>query len=264
MISAVVILVCIAVYYTIGKNCQSLILTILSGYIYWLVAPSSLYIILGTSLVMAGYGQIMPRHQKKWILYQPIFLLFTGFVLIRYFSSSVGSLLGYSVVAFSAISLLLDQYRTGREYSFIDCLSFLLFAPKIFAGPIVRAINFISSEAKRFDLSLIYKGLKYLIFAAFCKLIVGDILTNTECNQTGFTLFFQILLFGLNFFFDFWAYSMMAIGAGMIMGYKLPISFNRPYYSSSFRIFWHRWNITLGTWLRDYIYIPMGGNVISD
>lgn len=61
MISAVVILVCIAVYYTIGKNCQSLILTILSGYIYWLVAPSSLYLILGTSLVMAGYVQIMPQ-----------------------------------------------------------------------------------------------------------------------------------------------------------------------------------------------------------
>lgn len=263
MITAVVILVCITVYYTIGKNCQSLILTVLCGYIYWLVAPSSLYLILGTSLVMAGYGQIISRCQRKWILCQPILLLIIGFILFRYLSSSMGSPLGYSVVAFSAISLLVDQYRTGLKYSYIDCLSFLLFAPKIFAGPIVRANDFISSEAKRFDWSLIYKGLKYLIFAAFCKLIAGDILTNIECDQTGFTLFFQILLFGLNFFFDFWAYSMMAIGAGMIMGYELPISFNRPYYSTSFRSFWHRWNITLGTWLRDYIYIPMGGKCNS-
>lgn len=126
MISAIVILVCIAVYYTISKNCQSLILTVLSGYIYWLVAPSSLYLILGTSLVMAGYGQIIPRCQRKWILCQPILLLIIGFILFRYLSSSVGSPLGYSVVAFSAISLLVDQYRTGLKYSYIDCLSSLL------------------------------------------------------------------------------------------------------------------------------------------
>lgn len=77
---------------------------------------------------------------------------------------------------------------------------------------------------------------------------------------TGLNLWLQVVTFAIGIFFDFWAYTMMAIGMGHIFGYSLPISFYRPYYSGSFRVFWHRWNITLGTWLRDYIYIPLGGN----
>lgn len=70
----------------------------------------------------------------------------------------------------------------------------------------------------------------------------------------------NIFVFALGFFFDFWGYTLMAIGVGKLFGYNLSESFNRPYESRTLREFWHRWNITLGTWLRDYIYIPLGGN----
>lgn len=105
-----------------------------------------------------------------------------------------------------------------------------------------------------------YVGLKYLIFAAFCKLVVADNLASTDLSGIGVNLWMEIFVYSIGFFFDFWAYTLMAIGVGKLFGYDLSANFFKPYYSSSFREFWHRWNITLGTWLRDYIYIPLGGN----
>lgn len=255
-----IILISIIVYYLVGRITQSVILIALNVYIYWVVAPEYFWVMMLLGLLMALYSQVIQKHQNKWILSQLIVILCLVFISIRLTNGGVGSILGFSVLAFSSISLLVDQYRTGQKFGYLDSLNYILFAPKIFAGPIVRASNFVCSTKKTFCGINVYIGFKYLIFAAFCKFALGELLTKTDCDGQGINLFFQIMTFALNFFFDFWAYSLMAMGAGLVLGYNLPKSFHKPYYSLSFREFWHRWNITLGTWLRDYIYIPLGGN----
>lgn len=256
----VIILIAMALYYTIGRNYQSLILVVLSLYVYWGLASWNVVFIGGLGVCVALCSMLLSHTQNKLFVAVPILLLGCGFFILKSQYSGLTLPLGYSVIAFTSISLLVDQYKSPRQYSFLDCLSFLLFFPKIFAGPIERANHFIRNEKKSFEVNIIYSGIKYLIFAAFCKLVIGDYFTAVDMQGEGVNLWFHVLCYSLNFFFDFWAYSLMAIGLGKLFGYDLAISFYKPYYSISFREFWHRWNITLGTWLRDYVYISLGGN----
>lgn len=202
----------------------------------------------------------LERNNTKTAVAIPVSVIVAGFFFLRSDIGGLGFPLGYSVLAFTSISILIDQYRNPAHYRYVDILSYLLFFPKIFAGPIERASNFISSSEKRFNGMSCYVGFKYLLFAAFCKLVVADNLASTELTGIGVNLWMEIFVYSIGFFFDFWAYTLMAIGVGKLFGYDLSANFFKPYYSSSFREFWHRWNITLGTWLRDYIYIPLGGN----
>lgn len=255
-----IILIAMALYYTIGRNYQSLILVVLSLYVYWGLASWNVLFIGGLVVCVAICSKLLNQTQNKYFVAVPTLLLACGFFILKSQYSELTLPLGYSVIAFTSISLLVDQYKSPHQYSFLDCLSFLLFFPKMFAGPIERANHFIRNEKKSFEVNNIYFGSKYLIFAAFCKLVIGNYLTAVDMQGEGVNLWLQVFCYSLNFFFDFWAYSLMAIGLGKLFGYDLAISFYKPYYSTSFREFWHRWNITLGTWLRDYVYIPLGGN----
>lgn len=258
---SIAITICaIILYYTIGKRYQSWILIALSLFVYWQVAQWNILLIFSIALMVGICASYLERNMTKTAVAIPIIVIIAGFFFLR---SNVGGVLfplGYSVLAFTSISILIDQYRIPAHYRFADILSYLLFFPKIFAGPIERASNFISSSEKRFNGMSCYVGFKYLIFAAFCKLVVADNLASTELTGIGVNLWMEIFVYSIGFFFDFWAYTLMAIGVGKLFGYDLSANFFKPYYSSSYREFWHRWNITLGTWLRDYIYIPLGGN----
>ena len=174
--------------------------------------------------------------------------------------------LGYSVFAFSAISLIINQYRDYKNYTALEILCYLFFFPKIFAGPIDRADDFVRQlrGKKKPTLKKLYLPIKMCIFACFYKFVIADrlyILCNDDYD--GLNEVCSILCYGVAFFFDFYAYSIFAVAFGKLLGIDLPENFNSPYCSRTFRDFWKRWNITLGTWLRDYIYIPLGGNRIS-
>lgn len=263
MISVLIFLIALAVYYTIGKQYQSMILMLLSLYVYWEVASWNILIIASISGIVAVCATCSVRHYRKWVVIIPICALIAGFVLLRWNWAGIALPLGYSVLSFTSISLLVDQYKDPYKYRLIDVVSYLLFFPKIFAGPIERARDFIPSSTKTFHVVEIYSGFKYLVFAAFCKFIIGDLFASTDMSASGINLWMQIFVYAIGFFFDFWAYTLMAIGVGRIFGYYLSISFYRPYFSTSLCEFWHRWNITLGTWFRDYIYIPLGGKYLS-
>lgn len=258
---SIAITICaIILYYTVGKRCQSWILIALSLFVYWQVAQWNV-LLLFTIAVMVGICALyLERNNTKTAVVIPVSVIIAGFIFLRSDVGGIGFPLGYSVLAFTSISILIDQYRNPAHYRYADILSYLLFFPKIFAGPIERASNFISSSKKQFNGWSCYAGFKYLIFAAFCKLVVADNLASTEITGVGVNLWMEIFIYSISFFFDFWSYTLMAIGLGKLFGYDLSINFFKPYYSSSFREFWHRWNITLDTWLRDYIYIPLGGN----
>lgn len=258
---SIAITICaIILYYTIGKRYQSWILIALSLFVYWQVAQWNILLLFSIALMVGICTSYLERNTTKTAVAIPIIVIIAVFFLLRSDVGRLGFPLGYSVLAFTSISILIDQYRNPAHYRFADILSYLLFFPKIFAGPIERASNFISSSEKRFNGMSCYVGFKYLIFAAFCKLVVADNLASTELTGIGVNLWMEIFVYSIGFFFDFWAYTLMAIGVGKVFGYDLSANFFKPYYSSSFREFWHRWNITLGTWLRDYIYIPLGGN----
>lgn len=261
--SWIVLLIGLIAYYLIGKVGQSLILVFLSLYVYWIVAGWNILIIAFVLVTVLVCAKALEKHHSRWLVAASSIVLASGFILLRQRIAGVALPLGYSVLSFTSISLLVDQYRSARHYNVSDMAAYLLFFPKIFAGPIERAHQFIAAERKRFEWGSIYKGVKFLIFASFCKLIIGDKLSAVSMEHSGLNLWLQIITFSIGFFFDFWAYTLMAIGVGHIFGFRLEVSFDRPYYSGSFREFWHRWNITLSTWLRDYIYIPLGGNKTS-
>ncbi|MBS5527899.1 MAG: MBOAT family protein [Prevotella sp.] len=190
-----------------------------------------------------------------------ILLIVIGFVVFKVFSS-IQMLVGYSVFAFSGISFIVDQYKDKKEYSITDILVYLFFFPKMLAGPIVRASDFIpqlTQQLKWQDLAL-YKGFKLVLFGGFLKFIIADNLLDMDAEQTGICLFLQSLVWGVRFYMDFYSYSIIAVGLALWCGIKLPYNFDNPYSAKSFRDFWKRWNITLTSWLRGYVYIPLGGS----
>lgn len=257
--TALIILFAIIAYYTIGKCYQSLILVVLSLYVYWLVAEWNILIHSGIVGVTLLANVMMQKTRSRLLVSIPIAIIIAIFVLLREQFTGMVLPLGYSVLSFSAISILADQYKNPQKYRIVDIANYLLFFPKIFAGPIERASRFIDNKEKSFNLRYIYRGLKYLIYALFIKLVVVDMIAKSDMSGYGINALCEVFIYALGFFFDFWAYSLMAIGVGLIFGYNLSASFYLPYYSASLKEFWHRWNITLGAWLRDYIYIPLGG-----
>jgi len=178
--------------------------------------------------------------------------------------------IGISFYALQAISLLVDIYNAKykSELSLKNTALFLCFFPQSLAGPIHRAHELIPqfSHYKPIDVYKIITGFKNLLFGFFCKLIIADKIAivispifSKWSEADGLSLFIATLLYSLQIYFDFWGYSLIAIGLGRILGFNIKTNFNHPYMALTFRDFWHRWHISLSQWMRDYIYIPLGG-----
>lgn len=178
---------------------------------------------------------------------------------------------GVSFYTFRTISYVVDVYKGKIQPvdDYIDYLFFLSFFPCLVAGPIVRARDFMPQlrENKPATREMIYGGLWLVMLGILKKAVFADyiaqynnIVFNNPTGYTGFELLMAVLGFTMQIYCDFSGYSDMAIGLGSIMGFDLGINFNYPYRSLNVTEFWHRWHITLSTWLRDYVYIPLGGN----
>lgn len=217
------------------------------------------------SVIIVLSSKLLGKNKSKNIIVTDILILVSAFFTLK--GSQVLMLpLGYSVYAFSAISLIVNQYKDYKEYTVLEILCYLFFFPKIFAGPIDRVEDFVGQlrEKKKPALEKLYHPIKMCIFACFYKYVIADRIYYL-CNEEyyGVNEVCSILCYGVAFFFDFYAYSIFAIAFGELLGIDLPENFESPYRSLSFRDFWKRWNITLGIWLRDYIYIPLGGNRVT-
>jgi D-alanyl-lipoteichoic acid acyltransferase DltB (MBOAT superfamily) len=147
-----------------------------------------------------------------------------------------------------------------------------MFYPQLVAGPIERPQNMIHQfyEKHTFDYQLFVEGLKRMLWGFFKKIVVADNLSrivnlyfdNPE-QHTGSMLLLSTLFFAFQIYCDFSGYSDIAIGSAQCMGFKLMRNFNLPYFSKSISEFWSRWHISLSTWFKDYLYIPLGGNRVS-
>ena len=178
--------------------------------------------------------------------------------------------IGISFFVFHNISLLVDLTRDKRTAPPLrDIFLYIIFFPQLVAGPITRAAIFTSQiEPKRLsDIDLV-EAAKWVLVGYFFKLYVANNLNEmtsymdfphyeTVGTQDRWLLVF---LYSYQIYADFFGYSAIALGLALLFGYRLPVNFNLPYISTSFSEFWTRWHISLSTWLRTYLYIPLGGN----
>ncbi len=258
-------------------------------YSYW--DPSYLPLLLFSILFNFGMGRILqaPNLQtghRRWALILGVgmnLVLITYFKYAHFIGDNVGALLsqefgigrivlplGISFFTFQQIAYLVDVYKGEvGTLSFLDYSLFISFFPQLIAGPIMRTSDFIPQLQERKQLSTddLLAGVDLLMLGAFKKVILADNIATLvdagfQRQSVGSAWDVWILgaLFSLQVYFDFGGYTDMGRGAARLLGYQIPINFDFPYVSRSSTEFWRRWHITLSNWLRDYLYIPLGGS----
>lgn len=194
--------------------------------------------------------------------------------------------IGISFYTFHGISMVVDMSR-GKVHAYDKMIQseskprlyattmrdmglYLLMFPQLIAGPIIKAHYFWPQLKAKFLSNIDWsRAIRYIITGYFFKMVIADnlapttsFLTTTEyiTNTNGIILLIVLVGYSVQIFADFCGYSMIAIGLAALFGYRFPINFNFPYISTSLTQFWQRWNMTLSAWLKDYLYIPLGGN----
>lgn len=183
--------------------------------------------------------------------------------------------LGISFFTFQAVGYMLDVYfgRIRAERNLADYLLFVSFFPSIISGPINKAslvLPQIKNLRPYFDYRKAVAGLKMLLWGMFMKVVVADrvglyvdTVLPSYMNYTGVTCFVASIFYTIQIYADFAGYSLMALGVGKVLGFEFTENFRRPYFAISITDFWHRWHISLSTWLKNYVYIPLGGSRCS-
>lgn len=180
--------------------------------------------------------------------------------------------IGISFFTFQGISYLVDVYRgkVAAIKSMVDFGFYVSFFPQVVSGPIVRAWEFIPQLYNKVTITekQLWQAVLLILGGIFKKVVVSDYLASNLVDRiftspesyTGFENLLGVLGYTMQIYADFSGYTDIAIGVALLIGFKLPINFNSPYKSTSITDFWRRWHISLSLWLRDYLYIPLGGN----
>ena len=178
---------------------------------------------------------------------------------------------GISFYTFQTLSYTIDVYRNQlkAERNLVVYFSFVTFFPQLVAGPIERAKNLLQQfeNARKFEYDTVRDGFRQILWGLFKKIVIADtcaenanyIFTNHE-TFSGNVLVLGVVFFAFQIYGDFSGYSDIAIGSAKLFGIRLMTNFHLPYFSASVVEFWRRWHISLSTWFRDYVYIPLGGS----
>lgn len=293
---AVFLPIVFCVYWFIPNRFRWLVLLISSYYFYMSWNPKYVILILGTSLLSYLAGLFIERSrekkQKKFFLILYISLCLGLLFTFKYLDFAVGTIcsliklfavelhlstlnlllpVGISFYTFQTISYVVDVYREdiSAEHHFGYYATFVSFFPQLVAGPIERTSNLLPQikSNKVFSYENGREGLILILIGLFKKVLLADTLakyvdkvySNLE-KYTGFSLMLVIVFFSIQIYGDFSGYSDIAIGSAKLMGINLMTNFGSPYFSQNIKEFWNRWHISLSNWLKDYIYIPLGGN----
>ena len=282
----------IATYFIVPQKFKNLILLISSLFFYFWGEP--VYTLLMFAMALSGYlhGLLIDKfkgtYKAKIALISSIVVGIGGLGFFKYsnffieninnfFDSTMSTLalalpIGISFYTFQILSYTIDLYRGKYEVqkNFIDFFTYVALFPQLIAGPIVRYSD-IDNELKarthsfenfaygvnRFIIGLSKKILIANVLGEFCNIV------KSSANVSVLFMWAYIIAYAIHIYFDFSGYSDMAIGLGKIFGFNFPENFNYPYISKSITEFWRRWHMTLGSWFRDYVYIPLGGNRVS-
>ncbi len=255
-----------------------------------------LFVSSGTDFLLGlSIGKQEDPKKRKWLLILSLIINLGILGFFKYFNFFVDSFIssfaslginleprtlniilpvGISFYTFQSLSYTIDIYRRQLEArkDFLNYLAFVSFFPQLVAGPIERARNLLPQfeKARVFVYENGADGLKLILWGFFKKVVVADncgvwansIFNNSE-NISGPTLFLGAVFFTFQIYGDFSGYSDIARGLAKIFGFELMKNFNLPYFSRSMREFWQRWHISLSTWFKDYVYIPLGGSRCS-
>ena len=181
---------------------------------------------------------------------------------------------GISFYTFQTLSYSIDVYRKKilPSHNFVAFSAFVSFFPQLVAGPIERASNLLPQflQHRKFDYSLAVNGMRQILWGLFKKMVIADncaelanMIFNNSADYSGSTLLLGAIFFSFQIYGDFSGYSDIAIGTARLFGFNLMKNFSFPYFSRDIAEFWRRWHISLSSWFRDYVYIPLGGSKVS-
>lgn len=294
------LIVVVIAYYAITTNkCRKLFLLIVSYYFYACWNVAFLGLLLFDTVVAYFAGRVMEGKAilfQKQVLWSSVILILTPLFFFKYLNFFLTTVydgmatmglamqvpkfemllpIGISFYTFMSLGYVADVYlkKTEPEHGVLDFFLFLGFFPQITSGPIGRAPSILPQfkEKHPFLFDNLSVGAKMMLWGFFMKLVVGDragIYVDTVfgnfANHNGGSLLLATFMYTIQIYCDFAGYSLIAIGSARIMGYELMTNFHRPYFATSVTDFWRRWHISLSTWFRDYVYIPLGGSRVGD
>jgi D-alanyl-lipoteichoic acid acyltransferase DltB (MBOAT superfamily) len=286
------------VFFLLSRRFQVYWLLLVSCIFYMAFIPAYIFILFVTIIIdyVAGiYLEKAEGRRKKALLWMSILSTCAVLFIFKYcafFTSSfvgVASLFGWhlsrpvisiilpiglSFHTFQSLSYVVEVYRGKQkaEHDLATYATYVMFFPQLVAGPIERPQNLLHQFRIRheFDYVEITEGLKRMAWGFFKKLVVADRLAlyvndvyTAPSQYNGLQLVIASVFFAYQIYCDFSGYSDIAIGAARVLGFKLMENFDTPYSSLSVGEFWHRWHISLSTWFRDYVYIPLGGSRVK-
>ena len=289
--------VVLAVYYLVPRSLKQVWLLAASYYFYMSWNAKYAVLILVSTIATYVSGLLLGRKgntgRRKKIIVAGCFLINLGILFVfKYFNFAVtvlaGALekvhlqialpqidvllpVGISFYTFQALSYTMDVYRNdvAPETDFVRYALFVSFFPQLVAGPIERSKNLLwqLKEPKRFDFGKAREGILLMIWGYFLKVVIADriaVFVNTVYGNVesyrGYLILTATVLFAFQIYCDFYGYSAIATGAARFLGIELTENFDAPYLSSAPAVFWRRWHISLTTWFRDYLYVPLGGS----
>ena len=274
-------LLCFTSYHFISDKGRKLVLLAASGVFIGYFNPAFLVTALVVSLFTYGAAILIEQAREKgrgfrliyWGGISCLVLCWIGFRYANRLTGDSGFIfpLGMSFYTFQAIGYLTEVYweEEKAERRPIDFLLYMLLFMKFLSGPIERSADLLPQVRKLSpaSYSMMTYGLKLIVVGLVKKLVLADHIApyidgafNSMHTASGVQLFMACLLYPIELYADFSGYTDMAIGIGMLFGLKLSSNFAHPFAAQTTAEFWRRWHISLGTWFRDYVYIPLGGN----
>ncbi|MEW5839028.1 MAG: MBOAT family protein [Pseudomonadota bacterium] len=286
----------LTVYALVGKRQKNLTLMLASWIFYGWWSPMFLSLLVGITILVWIGGLLIERastpRRRGWVLGITIGILVLTLAYYKYINLLVETLngvlgfagvmplewqhallpIGLSFIVLQGISYLVDVYRrtVSAEHSFISFAAYKAMFSQLIAGPIIR-YEWVHKElhSRPFDWVNFGQGARRFMIGMSMKVLIAD--TLAPVADAAFALsepsfadaWIGNLAYTLQLFFDFAGYSAMAIGIGQMLGFTFPENFNNPYVARSIQDFWRRWHISLGSWLRDYLYIPLGGSRVG-
>lgn len=291
----VLLLVTFAAYHASRTATQNLIILVASYTFYAWWDWRFLVLLVGLSLVnyfaaiwIARAADPRTRNRVLWIALAAAFAVLLVFKYFDFFVTSFVDLfgamgitiqkptisiilpLGISFITFQGVAYVVDVWRGhhAAEHDLVRFLAFKAFFPQLVAGPIERASNLLDQFARprRIDAETVRRAVWLLLYGFFLKVVIADSMAPIVdalfvTNQPfGWSVVLGSIAFGIQIYADFNGYSTIAKGAALLFGFNLIWNFRFPYWATSISEFWRRWHISLSNWLRDYLYIPLGGN----
>ena len=289
----------VALFYLLPQKARWLMLLAASCVFYMWFVPKYILILLVTIVIDYSAGILMERYadqpkKKKTFMVISIVSTLTVLVIFKYLNFLTANLdqlcaslgkethlvthiilpIGLSFHTFQSMSYVFEVYRGHQkaERHFGYYALYVMFFPQLVTGPIERPGNLLRQlhEEKRFNYDNISKGMRLILFGFFAKMVVADHLGEYVDEVFGhldeynsWTVLCCMVFYSFQIYCDFFGYSTIALGSAKLMGFDLMDNFKTPYLAKNIAEFWHRWHISLSTWFRDYVYIPLGGSRVK-